>query len=175
MLFLSFYILLIRTKGQAFGACHFQFWWGRGCKCTSFTHLAQKTGDADMCLFFPWRWGGSSTQAWMPTYISILRIPQMIWVWRTTVEWYWQGKTEELREKPVLVPLCPPQIPHGLTRVKQTRLNSCSLCPVTAVRNYLNDWSCYIIFLPPKINIIYSHAQWPFHPLFVLLSKNGVY
>jgi hypothetical protein len=32
--------------------------------------------------------GGSSTQAWMPTYVSILRIPQMIWVWRETVEWY---------------------------------------------------------------------------------------
>jgi hypothetical protein len=66
--------------------------------------------------FFPWRWGGSSTQEWMPTYVSISRIPQMIWVWRATVEWYWQGKTEELWEKPVPVPLCPPQIPHGLTR-----------------------------------------------------------
>jgi hypothetical protein len=31
------------------------------------------------------------------------------------VEWQWQGKTEELREKPVPVPLCPPQILHGLT------------------------------------------------------------
>jgi hypothetical protein len=27
------------------------------------------------------------------------------------VEWYWQGKTEGLGEKPVPVPLCPPQIP----------------------------------------------------------------
>jgi hypothetical protein len=27
-----------------------------------------------------------------------------------------QGKTEVLREKPVPVPLCPPQIPHGLTQ-----------------------------------------------------------
>jgi hypothetical protein len=32
------------------------------------------------------------------------------------VEWNWQGKTKELREKPVPVPLCPPQIPHGLTQ-----------------------------------------------------------
>jgi hypothetical protein len=38
--------------------------------------------------FFSWRWGGSNTQAWMPTCVSILRIPQMIWVWRATVEWY---------------------------------------------------------------------------------------
>jgi hypothetical protein len=42
--------------------------------------------------FLPWRWGGSSTQALMPTDASILHIPQMIWVWRATVEWYWQGK-----------------------------------------------------------------------------------
>jgi hypothetical protein len=42
--------------------------------------------------FLPWRWGGSSTQAWMPTYVSILRIPQMIWVWRAAVEWYDRGK-----------------------------------------------------------------------------------
>jgi hypothetical protein len=38
--------------------------------------------------FFSWRWGGFNTQAWMPTYCSILRIPQMIWVLRTAVEWY---------------------------------------------------------------------------------------
>jgi hypothetical protein len=66
----------------------------------------------------PWRWGGSSTQTWMPTYVSILRIPQMILVWRATVEWYWQEKTEELGEKPVPVPLCPPQISHRLTRAR---------------------------------------------------------
>jgi hypothetical protein len=29
------------------------------------------------------------------------------------VERYWQGKTEDLGEKPVPVPLCPPQIPHS--------------------------------------------------------------
>jgi hypothetical protein len=69
--------------------------------------------------FFPWRWGGSSTQAWMPTYVSKLLIPQMIWVWRATVEWYiLQGKIEELGKKPVPVPLCSPQIPHGLIRVR---------------------------------------------------------
>jgi hypothetical protein len=49
--------------------------------------------------------------------VSILRIPQMIRVWRAMVEWYWQGKTE-LGEKPVPVPLYPPQIPHGLTRAR---------------------------------------------------------
>jgi hypothetical protein len=28
------------------------------------------------------------------------------------------GKTEGLKEKPVPVPLCPPQIPHGLTKAQ---------------------------------------------------------
>jgi hypothetical protein len=78
--------------------------WGSPCKVTSF--------------FSPWRWGESSTQVWMPTYVSILHIPQMIWVWRAMVEWYIDGKTEELGEKPVPMPLCSPQIPHGLTRVR---------------------------------------------------------
>jgi hypothetical protein len=31
------------------------------------------------------------------------------------------GKTEELGEKYVPVPLCPPQIPHGLTQVSAMR------------------------------------------------------
>jgi hypothetical protein len=51
---------------------------------------------------------------------DILFIPQ-IWVCRATVEWqdlYWQGKTEELGEKPFPMPLCPPQIPHALTRAR---------------------------------------------------------
>jgi hypothetical protein len=67
--------------------------------------------------------GVCQNQAWMPTDVSIWRIPQMIWVWRATVEWYWQGKTEELGEKSVPVPLCPPQIPHVLTRA-QTRASA---------------------------------------------------
>jgi hypothetical protein len=62
--------------------------------------------------------GVGQTQAWMPTYVSILRIPQMIWVWRATVEWYWQGRAKELGEKPVPVPLCTSQNPHGLIRAR---------------------------------------------------------
>jgi hypothetical protein len=74
---------------------------------------------AKLITFFPWRWGGSNTQARMHTYGSILRIPQMIWVWKATVEWYSdRGKPMNSEEKPVPVPLCPPQIPHGLTRAR---------------------------------------------------------
>jgi hypothetical protein len=38
-----------------------------------------------------------------------------IWIWKATVEWYWQGKTKELGVKPVPVQLCPTQIPQELT------------------------------------------------------------
>jgi hypothetical protein len=51
---------------------------------------------------------------------DILSIPQMIWVWKATVEWYWLRKAGQLGEKPVPVSLCPPQIPQRLTRA-QTR------------------------------------------------------
>jgi hypothetical protein len=44
--------------------------------------------------------------------------PQVIYEYGALVEWYWQGKPEELGEKPVPVPLSPPQIPHGLTRAR---------------------------------------------------------
>jgi hypothetical protein len=32
------------------------------------------------------------------------------------MEWYWQGKTEELEEKPVPASLCQQQTPHAMTR-----------------------------------------------------------
>jgi hypothetical protein len=43
--------------------------------------------------------------------------PSDTWAWRATVEWYWQGNTEELGQKSVPLQLCPLQIPHGLTWV----------------------------------------------------------
>jgi hypothetical protein len=42
-------------------------------------------------VFLPLRCGGSSTHAWMRTYVSILRIPHMMWVWRVMVECYVEG------------------------------------------------------------------------------------
>jgi hypothetical protein len=60
--------------------------------------------------------------------------PSDIWVWRATVNWNWKGKTE-LREKPVPVPLCPPQIPHELTRAR-TRASA------VRIINLLIIWYC---------------------------------
>jgi hypothetical protein len=54
-----------------------------------------------------------------------------------------RGKTEVLGEKPVPVPLCPPQIPHGLTR-DRTRASTVRVRRLTA---------CAIITLLSKIQI----------------------
>jgi hypothetical protein len=55
--------------------------------------------------------------------MRLLFVPQVIYENGGMMEWYWQGKTEELGETPVPVPLCPPQIPLGLTRA-QTRASA---------------------------------------------------
>jgi hypothetical protein len=44
----------------------------------------------------------------------IVHPPDDMWVHSIMVEWYWQGNPEELGEKPVPVPVCSPQVPHGL-------------------------------------------------------------
>jgi hypothetical protein len=51
-------------------------------------------------------------------------------VWRATVEWYWQGKAEEVGERSVPLPLCPPPIDwsgrdHGLP-LAINRLSHCT-------------------------------------------------
>jgi hypothetical protein len=73
------------------------------------------------------------------------------------VEWNWQGKTDVLGEKPVPVPLCPPQIPHGPSR-DRTRAS-------TVTDRRLNAWamaraySCLLfIYYDPKSKIC---CIWP--------------
>jgi hypothetical protein len=60
------------------------------------------------------------------------------------VEWNWQGKTEVLGEKPVPVSLCPPQIPHGLTRdqIRATAVRGRRLTAWAMARTIytLNNW-----------------------------------
>jgi hypothetical protein len=51
---------------------------------------------------------------------ALLFIPQMIYEYGAQWNDMERGKTEEFRQKPVPVPLCPLQIPHWLTRA-QTR------------------------------------------------------
>ena len=71
-------------------------------------------------IFLRWR----APQQMLQTHRSLKAFCATLW-WRwlvflvfpcnvAPVELNWQGKTEVLGEKPVPVPLCPPQIPHGL-------------------------------------------------------------
>jgi hypothetical protein len=48
----------------------------------------------------------------------VIHLQDDMWVWRP-VEWYRQGKTEELWDKPVPVPLCLLQIPHEINRARK--------------------------------------------------------
>jgi hypothetical protein len=50
-------------------------------------------------FFFSWRWGGSDPSVDACFFASILGIPQMIWVWRTTVEWYIDRENPKNSEK----------------------------------------------------------------------------
>jgi hypothetical protein len=54
----------------------------------------------------------------MPTYVSILRIPQMVWVWRATVEWYTDRENRRTRRKTCPSATLPTKNPPGFTRAR---------------------------------------------------------
>jgi hypothetical protein len=103
----------------------------------------------------------------------IVHAPDDISVWWTTVEWYRQGKIEEIREKPIPVPLCPPQITHGLTRaqtrdsaVRGERLNAWAMArPLNSTLKlghelFLPNPFHFIIGLSPFHSMLYSIPYW---------------
>jgi len=65
---------------------------------------------------FPLKMGGSRPKRGCLLSLACYAYPR----WYEFGERLWndidRGKTEELVDKPVPVPFCPPQIPHGLTR-----------------------------------------------------------
>jgi hypothetical protein len=61
--------------------------------------LHDGSGRALLLGFFPWRWVGSSTQALMPTYVSILRISQMIWSLESDGEMIYWRENRRTRRK----------------------------------------------------------------------------
>jgi hypothetical protein len=124
-------------------------------------------GDLSYLLPFFFSWSGSSPQARMPAYVSILRLLQMIWVWRATVEWYWQGKTEDLGEKPVTVPLCPPQSPHGLTRAR-TRASAVTGRRLTT---WTMAWPC---LLPLLLTVWVWYLCFKYLYFHELLARNSL-
>jgi hypothetical protein len=62
------------------------------------------------------RWGETMSLNFGLQRTYLLLIPQMVYEYGDPVEWYWSGKSKNSQEKPIPVPLCPPQIPHGPTR-----------------------------------------------------------
>jgi hypothetical protein len=84
------------------------------------------------------------------------------------VELNWQGKTEVLGEKPVPVPLRPPQIPHGPTRdrarasaVRGWRLTAWALArPYTM--EYVNNFILFIHvpFAHPVLQLLCGFIAW---------------
>jgi hypothetical protein len=69
-------------------------------------------------ILFSFRWGETVSE--LRPLTDLLFFPQlMMYEYGTLVEWWhWQGKIEKLGEKPVPLPLFPPQIPHGMTRAR---------------------------------------------------------
>jgi hypothetical protein len=99
------------------------------------------------------------------------------------VEWNWQGKTEVLGEKPVPVPLSPPQIPHGLTRdrtrasaVRGRRLTAWAVArPQLFLYIYQITLKAYwLLYVPPGLtpNILQICPQSMF---FIILTVNSNY
>jgi hypothetical protein len=93
------------------------------------------------------------------------------WIW-SMVEWYWHGKTEGLREKPIPVPRCPLQIPHGLpwartraSAVRSRRLTPCHDLPFILMLLF-TGW--YRTRRP-----IHCDHYWSVVPPLLLLSSTG--
>jgi hypothetical protein len=101
------------------------------------------------------------------------------WVRRAYVE-CWQGKKKELREEPVRVSLCPPQIPHGMTGartrasgVRGRRLTAWAMAlprisvgmKLVVAWSWLNDGlrrtlsrNCWFPWWP---TLLQAHISWP--------------
>jgi hypothetical protein len=66
------------------------------------------------------------------------------------MEWQWQGKTEGFRENWVPVPLCPPQILHGLVRDSPWTFEIRAL--------YLTTWTVARLFFTLTLVFIHKTA-----------------
>jgi hypothetical protein len=78
------------------------------------THIVHTYIHTYMCYLY--RWGDYLWTA--PTNGPTFHPADDTRVWWSTVQLYWHGKTKELEEKPVPVPLCSSQISYGLTRAR---------------------------------------------------------
>jgi hypothetical protein len=109
----------------------------------------------------------------------IVNHPHGIWVCRVTVKWYWQGKTEELGEKPVPVPPCPSQILHGLSRAR-SRASAVTGRRLTAwamARPSIHYHAVTVRSISKSHKIIYIILLYKWrsvqHPVFAVHSSNS--
>jgi hypothetical protein len=79
------------------------------------------------------------------------------------VERNWQGRTEALGEKPVLVPLCPPQIPHeptrNRTRVSVVRGRRLTAWAMARLYIYIYTYICIATFIHSTLHAPSLHAH----------------
>jgi hypothetical protein len=116
--------------------------------------------------------------------------PGDIWVWRAMVERNWQAKKQRTWKKPVPVPLCPPQIQHGLTwewtqvsMVRGWRLTAWTMAQPNIQSSYFHDRSksgCPLSCLCTEIHLlplIFGRDSFPFAKLakdFMVLCDRGI-
>jgi hypothetical protein len=75
----------------------------------------QFSSGASYCLSpFSFTWWRAPQQI-LRTHHSLKAFSASLW-WRWKMINFYKGENRQLGEKPVPMPLCPPQIPHGLTR-----------------------------------------------------------
>jgi hypothetical protein len=91
----------------------------------------------------PWTATTNGPAVHFPDYIYVC-------ILRSTAKWYWLGKTEELVDKPVSVPQCPPQISHGLTRTSTVKGR-----PATNRLSHGTAFECYST-VPPFLSATLS-------------------
>jgi hypothetical protein len=103
------------------------FWSRRSNAKIVFNKIETVSGEHGTCSY---RLGETMSELRPPA--GLLFILQVIWSRSATAEWYWQGKTEYIGEKPVPVPLCTPQIPRGLN-VARTRSSVVNKATVLAM------------------------------------------
>jgi hypothetical protein len=116
------------------------------CTLNSFVYLRHFVVCSSILIFWLWGWDWRLTGL-RPLLQAFCRSPgedewRGEWMnyffgfsekWSPTVEWYWQGKIEELGEKPVPVPLCPPQIPLDWPGREPRRLTWAMARPCSSV------------------------------------------
>jgi hypothetical protein len=114
------------------------------CSSKSATWPYNPEGQHRQDRLIDWFWG--ETTFWAATKGHIVHPPDDMSA-KSHGGMILTGKTEELGEKPVPVPLCPPQIPYGLTRAS-VMINIIKTCLI--LKTVLYSLSSILIRIPNR-------------------------